>query len=199
MLSFNEGFLIFHRTFTFINIRIIITTFLLLLFNRGIAQITWDTTQHLSRHEGGYGTFKPSVKASITYDGNIGFEIARVRNSLSLIWLLNNTTTKYYGINWKNNHNYKHGLFGITAGGDIDFLFLHLGLGAIAQTDFQKLKFYVLPNVGLSWFGTVGIYYGTKIKLANSNDFIGNNNYIIGVKYNFTKDLMKEFSNASPF
>lgn len=178
--------------------RCIFIILLLLLFNKGNAQITWDTTQNLSRHEGGYGKFKPSIKAAVTYDDYIGFEIVRVRNNLSVVWLLTNTATKYYGVNWSNNQNYKSGLFGITAGGDIDFSFLHIGLNALAQTDLHKLKFYVIPNVGLSSWGTVGIYYGVKAKLSKE-DFIGNNNYILGLKYNFTKNLAKEFRNGVEF
>jgi hypothetical protein len=28
------------------------------------AQITWDTARDLSRHEAGFGTFKPSIKSN---------------------------------------------------------------------------------------------------------------------------------------
>jgi hypothetical protein len=174
--------------------KVILILFNLTLFNNSFAQITWDTARNLSRHEGGYGKFKPSIKSSIIYDGNIGLEIGRIRNNLSLVWLMNNTATKYYGVNWVANKNYKTGLFGITAGGDIDFVIFHFGLSGLAQTDFKQMKFYLIPNIGLSWWGTVGVYYGAKLNL-NKEDFIGNNNYIMGIKYNFTKNLFKEFKN----
>ena len=159
-------------------------------------QITWDTTAELSRHEGGYGRFKPSCQAAVFYDGSIGIEVVRVKNNLSLVWLMNNTATKYYGIQWIANPNYKLGLFGFKAGGQVDFRFLHLGLGAIAQTDFKKLNLYVAPEAGLSWWGTVGVYYAFMIQLTKS-EFQGSQKYQIGVKYNFTKQLIKEFKKGA--
>jgi hypothetical protein len=178
--------------------RSLLTLFLLLLFNNSISQITWDTAKDLSRHEGGYGRFKPSFKSAIIYDGNVGFEITRVRNDLSLAWLVNNTSTKYYGVNWTCNKNYKFGLFGINAGGEIDFRFLHIGLNGLVQTDFSQVKFYIIPNAGISWWGTAGIYYGLKINMGKQ-DFIGNNDYVLGFKYNFTKNLFKEFKSGVDF
>lgn len=165
---------------------------LLVFFNTASAQITWDTLRNLSRHEGGYGKFRPSVKAAVIYDGNPGVEIARVRNGLSLVWLMNNTATAHYGVNWVANKNYKSGLFGITAGADADFTILHFGLSALAQTDFEQMKFYIIPNLGISWWGTVGVYYGFRINVCKK-DFTGNNDYIVGIKYNFTKNLFSEF------
>jgi hypothetical protein len=170
--------------------------FLTTIETRG--QITWDTTRELSRHEGGYGKFKPSFKASIFHGGNIGVEAVRVRNHLSLVWLMNNTATKYYGIQWLANPNYKLGLFGLKAGGEVDFSFLHFGIGATAQTNFEKLKFNVAPEVGLSWWGTVGIYYAFVIQLTK-DEFEGTQNYQIGVKYNFTKRLFAEFKKGVSF
>jgi hypothetical protein len=175
--------------------RVVLVAFNLVFFNNSFAQITWDTARNLSRHEGGYGKFKPSIKSSITYDDNIGLEIVRVRNNLSLVWLMNNTATKYYGINWVANKNYKIGLVGISAGGDIDFTIFHFGLSGLAQTDFKQIKFYIIPNIGISWWGTVGLFYGAKLSL-NKQDFIGNNNYVMGIRYNFTKDLFKEFKDG---
>ncbi len=171
---------------------------IILLLNFGIesnAQITWDSTGELSRHESRYGQFKPSLKFSTYYDGNIGFEISRVRNNLSLTSFLNNTATKFYGLSWSINPNYKYGLIGINAGADIDFSLLHLGINGLIQSDFEKTKFYFIPNVGFSWWGTFGIYYGFKINLGE-DDFIGNNDYLIGLKYNFTKNLFREFKNG---
>jgi hypothetical protein len=160
-----------------------------------IGQITWDTTAELSRHEGGYGWFKPSCQAAVFYDGSIGIEAVRVKNHLSLVWFMNNTATKYYGIQWIANPNYKLGLFGFKAGGQVDFRFLHLGIGATAQTDFKKLNLYAAPEVGLSCWGTVGIYYVFMVQLTKS-EFQGAQQYQVGVKYNFTRHLFKEFKNG---
>ena len=167
----------------------------LMIFSKAQTQITWDTTAELSRHEGGYGKFKPSMKVAVTYSDFMGLELARVRNKLSLVWLMNNTSTKYYGVQWSANPNYKAGLFGLKGGGDIDFRYLHLGCGLVAQTNFEKIKLSLVPDIGLSLWGTVGIYYGT-ILLLSEEDFIGNNNYQLGLKYNFTKDLLKEFKSG---
>lgn len=172
----------------------VIVIFLLLLFSFGtttVAQV-WDTTKQLSRHEGGYAKFSPSVKASVIYNGYLGIEVARVRNSLSLVWLLNNTATKYYGLQWTANKNYKAGLFGIKMGGEVDFRFLHMGAGLLAQTDFNKVKLYAIPTAGISWWGTLGFYYGFILHFGKE-DFTGNNDFQLGMKYNFTGKLAKTF------
>ena len=173
-----------------------LTLFLLFANTHGHGQITWDTTQIISRHEGGYGKFKPSMKVSGFYTEGVGCEIVRVRNSLSLAWLTNNTSTKYYGLQWTDNKNYKYGLTGLKAGGEVDFRFLHLGFAMLSQTDFEKFKFYIAPEVGLSWWGTIGMYYCVMISL-NNYDFEGIPDYQLGLKYNFTKDLAKEFRDGT--
>ena len=57
---------------------------LLLLYNNGIAQITWDTAKALSRH-GGYGQFKPSIKSSIIY--SITVPVGLIISIISLAYL----------------------------------------------------------------------------------------------------------------
>lgn len=170
-------------------------TFFLLLFSLSVtitkAQV-WDTARTLSRHEGGYAKFSPSIKIALTYNGYAGVEIERVRNNLSLVWLMNNTATKYYGIQWVANKNYKAGLWSIKAGQDIDFRILHIGAALSAQTNFEKIKFYAIPTIGFSWWGTASIYYGFVLHLGNT-DFTNNNDFQLGIKYNFTKHLAKTF------
>jgi hypothetical protein len=155
------------------------------------AQITWDT----ARHEGGYGIFKPSVGASFFYAGHGGVEISRVRNRLSLVWLMSNTTCTHYGIQWINNPNYPVGLWGAKAGGELDTRLLHFGIGALALTDFERIRFYLAPEGGLSWWGTATIYY-RYLGLVGNKEFTGNDTYQVGLKYNFTKDLAREFRNG---
>jgi len=170
----------------------------LLIASTSEAQITWDTTRELSRHEGGYGTFEPSIKASIFYNGNPGIEAVVVKNNLSLVWLLSNTSTKYCGVQWIRNPNYKNGLFGVKGGAEVDFKFLHFGVGAFAQTDFKHVKLYGSPEIGVSWWGKVDIYY-SYIILLSREDYIGNNSFQIGIKYNFTKDLFYEFKEGASY
>jgi hypothetical protein len=177
------------------NLKYLLVLIFIAIYSTSYSQITWDTTADLSRHEGGYGKFRSSVKASVFSNGNLGFEVVRVRNKLSLVWLMNNTATKYYGLQWINNRNYKYGLFGLKAGGDIDFSLIHLGFSATAQTDLKSLRFYAAPEAGISWWGTVGIYYSFILPLGNK-EFIGNDNYQLGIKYNFTKDLFREFKDG---
>jgi hypothetical protein len=160
------------------------------------AQITWDTTGDLSRHEGGYGIFRPSVGASAFYTGHAGLEITRVRNRLSLVWLMNNTTSTYYGLQWISNPNYPAGLWSARTGADLDFRFLHMGVGAMALTDFERLRFYLTAEGGLSWWGTVTVFY-RYVGLVGNKEFTGHNNYQAGLKYNFTKDLSKEFRDGT--
>ncbi|MCE3282066.1 MAG: hypothetical protein K0Q66_803 [Chitinophagaceae bacterium] len=162
------------------------------------AQITWDTTRDLSRHEGGYGIFRPSVTASAFYGGHAGLEITRVRNRLSLNWLMSNTTSSYYGIQWSNNPNYRAGLWGVRTGGDVDFRFLHMGLGAMALTDFERLRFYLTAEGGLSWWGAITVYY-RYVGIVGNKEFTGHNDYQAGLKYNFTKELAKEFREGTAY
>jgi hypothetical protein len=173
--------------------RIFFLTFFILKFNGAVGQITWDTTRAVSRHEGGYGKFKPSIKATIFYNGALGVQVERVRNNFSLSWITNNTMAKHYGISWAYNKHYKYGLTAITAGVDVDFTYLHFGISGLVQTDFSKVKYSIIPEVGLARYGTLGVFYGYKIVLAKS-DFEGNTNYLLGLRYNFTKDLKKTFT-----
>jgi hypothetical protein len=156
------------------------------------AQITWDTTREMSRHEAGYGTFKPSVKVGIFYNGNYGVEIGRVKQNLSLVAYMSTTTTRYYALTYTAIENYKSGLFGLKYSSDINFRYLYIGVGAQVQTDFNQLKFSFLPAVGLFRYGTVGLYYTRPILLSNQN-FLGNNKNQFSLSYNFTKQLSKEF------
>lgn len=178
--------------------KLIALLFFLIFFKFCVAQISWEQDDGRSKHEAGFGKFKSSIKSTIIFDGNVGLKISRIRNSLSLTTIFSNTATKYYGINWTNNKNYKSGLYGINAGFDIDFSVLHIGLNGLAQTYFNEIKYYFIPNFGFSWWGTLGIFYGFKIML-NEEDFRDNEDYQIGVKYNFTKDLKKEFMNGVDF
>ncbi len=162
------------------------------------AQITWDTARDLSRHEAGYGTFKPSVKAAIFYNGNYGVEIGRVKQNLSLIAYMSTTTTRYYAVTYTVNENYKSGLFGLKYSSDINFRYLYIGVGAQLQSDFNQLKFSLLPAVGLFRYGTIGVYYTRPILLSKSN-FIGTNKNQFNLSYNFTKDLTKEFKAGVKF
>ena len=162
------------------------------------AQITWDTIQKPDRHFQGQGTFKPSVKLAVIYNGNIGFEIGRVKNTLLLLGITRNTFTKYYGIQWLANNNYKNGLWSVKYGYDFDFRYLHLGLNLQAQSDLNSLKYFVSPSIGFSHWGTVGIYFISFIKLTKNN-YVGDKNNQIGLKYNFTKNLKKEFKNGVAF
>jgi hypothetical protein len=171
---------------------------ILLQVHKTNAQAVWDTTKELSRHEAGYARFSPSVKLTAAYNGFFTVELAHVRNNLSLVWLMSNTATKYYALQWNANTNYKAGLWGAKFGGEMDFRFLHLGVGMLTQTDFKSVHFYVTPTLGLSWWGTVGVYYGF-VWLIGKRDFIGNNSYQIGLKYNFTKNLFKEVKNGMNF
>jgi hypothetical protein len=177
--------------------KLLVLLSVLFLVQQTTAQV-WDTTKNLSRHEAGYAKFKPSIKATIGYNGYMNMEIARVRNSLSLVWLMSNTATKYYALQWVANNNYKAGLWGAKFGAEVDFRFLHLGFEVLAQTDFQKLRWYTIPTLGLTWWGKLGIYYGF-VGLIGKKDFIGNNSYQLALKYNFTKNLFKEFKDGTDF
>jgi hypothetical protein len=159
------------------------------------AQITWDTTRVLSKHEAGFGTFKPSVKASVFYNESVGFEIGRVEQSLSLVAYLSATSSRYYGIAWTANKNYKSGLFTFKFNNDINFRYLYIGIGAQAQTDFDKIKFYFVPAVGLYRWGAVGVYYARPMGFSKTN-FTGISKHQFGLSYNFTKDLAKEFKDG---
>jgi hypothetical protein len=68
-----------------IHVRNLLTLFMLFHGNLCKSQITWDTTMVLSRHEAGYGKFKPSIKAVLFFDNNIGFQVLRVRNALAVV------------------------------------------------------------------------------------------------------------------
>jgi hypothetical protein len=62
----------------------------------------------------------------------------------------------------------------------------------MAQTDFRKLQFSLMPNVGISLFGTLGVYYGYVLNPYN-RPFDGSTEYQAGFKYNFTRNLYKTF------
>ena len=58
------------------------TIILFFVLHTSHAQITWDTTQNNGRRhraDGYFGTFKPSIKASVFYRENIGLELTRVK------------------------------------------------------------------------------------------------------------------------
>ena len=162
------------------------------------AQITWDTTRTYDKHEAGYGTFKPSVKAAIFYNGNYGIEVGRVKQRLSLVAYNSSTFTRYYAVTYTANENYKNGLYGLKYSSDINFRYLYIGVGAQLQSDFNQLKFSLLPAVGLYRYGTIGVYYTRPILLSKSN-FIGNNKNQFSLSYNFTKHFTKEFRNGVKF
>jgi hypothetical protein len=122
----------------------------------------------------------------------MGIEIGRVKQKLSLVWLLNTTDSKYYAITYTKNKNYKNGLFGFKFSEDINFRYIYIGLGAQAQTDFNMLKIYFVPAVGLFRYGTVGVYYARPMGFSKTN-FIGLSKHQFSLSYNFTKDLAKEF------
>jgi hypothetical protein len=178
------------------HIKIFFAIVFLFQYYIGNAQITWDTTRSLSRHEAGYGAFKPSVKAATYLSGNnFGVQVLRVKNNLSLVWLLSNTVSKSYGITWEQNRNYEQGLFGVIAGVDVDFPILHVGASVAIQTELTQLKYFLVPEIGFSYWGKITMFYGYSINL-NQSRFVGTNANIIGLKYNFTKELAKEFKKA---
>jgi hypothetical protein len=162
------------------------------------AQITWDTARDLSRHEAGYGTFKPCVKVAVFHNESVGFEIGRVKEKLSLVWLMSGLFTRYYAVAFTANKNYKNGLYTFKFSNDINFRYIYLGVGAQAQTDFNKLKFYFVPSLGLYRWGTVGVYYTRPMGFSKTN-FVGVSKHQFALSYNFTKDLTKEFRDGVKF
>jgi hypothetical protein len=162
------------------------------------AQAVWDTTRELSRHEGGYASFKAAPRIAIGYNGGMIAEAGYAKSSLSLIWLMNHVTTRYAAVQWTANPHYKHGLWGAKAGLETDFLFLHMGVELLAQTDLKKVKIYFVPNAGLTWFGTVGIYYSWLSPLSKK-DFPNTNPYQLMLKYNLTKEMTREFKDGVEF
>ncbi len=135
------------------------------------------------------------LKLLCFYNGNISIELCRVRNRLALAWLLSNTSTKYYGLQYTHNKHYTYGLWGAVVGGEVDFALLHIGLKVLSQSNSNTLKWYIIPNMGISWGGTICAYYGYKLRLSKL-DFTGNTKTEIGVRINFTKHLIKEFKNG---
>jgi hypothetical protein len=166
------------------------------------AQITWDTTRsgtRSSRHdEGIHGTFKPSIKVSFFYNESVGFEIGRVKQSLDLGSYLSGTSSGYYAVGYTANKNYKNGLYTLKYSADFNFRAIYIGIGAKAQTDFNKLKFYFVPAVGLYRHGTIGVYYARPMGFSKTN-FIGISKHQFALSYNFTKDLAKEFKKGLTF
>jgi hypothetical protein len=106
--------------------------------------------------------------------------------------------TRYYAVAFTANKNYKNGLYTFKFSNDINFRYIYLGVGAQAQTDFNKLKFYFVPAVGLYRYGTIGVYYARPMGLSKTN-FIGVSKHQFALSYNFTKDLTKEFRNGVKF
>jgi hypothetical protein len=162
------------------------------------AQITWDTaTQH--RHdEGIHGTFKPSIKLCVFYNESVGFEIGRVKQRLDLGSYLSGTTSGYYAVGYTANKNYKNGLYTLKYSLDFNFRAVYIGLGAKMQTDFNKLKFYFVPAVGLYRHGAIGVYYARLMGFSKTN-FTGVSKHQFALTYNFTKDLAKEFKKGLAF
>jgi hypothetical protein len=162
------------------------------------AQITWDTAVQHRHDEGIHGTFKPSIKACVFYNESIGFEIGRVKQSLDLGSYLSGTTSTYYAFGYTANKNYKNGLYTLKISEDFNFRAIYIGIGAKAQTDFNKLKFYFVPAVGLYRHGTIGVYYARPMGFSKTN-FIGISKHQFALSYNFTKDLAKEFKKGLAF
>ncbi len=166
-----------------------------ILLQNAHAQITWDTTQNNGRRhraDGYFGTFKPSIKASVFYRENIGLEISRVKQILNIGYYLSNSFTTSYSLSWVANKEYKSGLFSLKYGYDCYYKHLYIGIGTQAQTDIDKLKFYFVPAVGIHYTSTIVLYYSRPMGFSKTN-FIGASKHQFGLSYNFTKGLVKEF------
>ncbi len=159
------------------------------------AQITWwDTTRNSHRNGGDRyrGTFKPSIKVAMFYRENIGIEVGRVKQIFNIDYYFSNSVTKYYSISWVANKNYKNGLYSLKYGYDHNYRSLYFGFAVQAQTDFNNVKFYFAPAVGLFKYGTIGLYYARPMGF-NKENFVGISKHQFALSYNFTKDLAKEF------
>lgn len=159
------------------------------------AQITWGDTTRNSHRNGGdnyRGTFKPSIKVAIFYRENIGLEISRVKQKFNIDFAFSDSYTNYYCVSWVANKNYKSGLYSLKYGYESNFKHLHISMATQAQTDFDKLKFYFVPSVGIHYSGTIVLYYSRPMGFSKTN-FIGASKHQFGLSYNFTKGLAKEF------
>ena len=105
---------------------------------------------------------------------------------------MSNSSSIFYGLSWVANKNYKSGLYSVKYGADCNYKHLYIGIASQAQTDFDKLKFYFVPSVGIHYSGTIVLYYSRPLGFSKTN-FIGASKHQFGLSYNFTKGLVKEF------